>query len=191
MNNRKLLRIPVLVALAFAGLAMGQSPAAAVVDPGPEDRAYSAPTNGFAACDGGVQEASLVRLNDVPTTIGENVNPVLLPGAVVPFAVPNGDSDQVLVRFDAEARLEGQPNTFVTPADFLRTIVLLDGVPMSPDNDQMFTTDIGQSNATSDCRRVGPGNHVVTVFWELIDQPGNDVLTGTLDDWLLEVRISN
>jgi hypothetical protein len=191
MIKRRLLFIPALLALAFGTAALGQGAATAQapVD-GEPDLAYTAPAGGLAACNGGAQEASLVRLNDVPVTIGETPNPVLVPGAVIPFQTPANDTDQILVRFDAEARLEGQPNTFVTPADFLQVVVLLDGVPMSPDNDQMFTTDIGQSDATSDCKRVGPGNHVVTVFWQLVDQAAADVLTGTLDDWLLEVRIS-
>ena len=192
LRTRKFLIIPALLALAFGAVALGPGPATA--DPIPEDdKAYAAPDpNGIVTCNGGPQEASLVQMNDVPTTIGETPNAVLLPGSVIPFNVPNGDSDQILVRFDAEARLLGHPlaNAIAAPADFVRVVVMLDGTPMSSDNDLMFTTDVGQSNATQDCRRVGPGNHVVSVWWHLVDQAAASVLTGTLDDWALTVEIN-
>ncbi|WP_148083774.1 hypothetical protein [Micromonospora sp. Llam0] len=61
---------------------------------------------------------------------------------------------------------------------------------MPPDNDLMFTTDIGQSNATQACRRVGPGNHVVSVVWQVVDQAAANVLTGLIDDYQLTVQLS-
>ncbi|HEU4426205.1 MAG TPA: hypothetical protein VFR67_27010 [Pilimelia sp.] len=187
-RTRKFLIIPAVLALAFGGVALGQGAATADPVPGEEDRAYSAPVNGWAACDGGAQLASLSRLNDAPVSIGETANPVPLAGSSIPFFVPNGASRQVLARFDAETRLQGQ--TFDIPSDFIQVWVLLDGMPMSPDNDLMFTTSFGQSNATQDCRRVGPGNHVVSVVWQLVDQTAADNLIGTLDDWLLSVEIN-
>ncbi|MFY1697035.1 MULTISPECIES: hypothetical protein [unclassified Solwaraspora] len=181
--------VPGLVLLALGAVLVGQAPATArqLVD---DDLAYAADGSGVVACNGGTQIASMVRLNDSPVSTGETVNPVQVPGAVVPFVVPAGNSAQVLVTFDAEARLTGQPNTFATPVDFLQVQILLDGAPMPPDNDLMFTTDVGQSTATQACKRVGQGNHVVTVVWQVIDQAAGSVLTGTLDDYQLTVQLS-
>jgi|GEM_PF-1838194 len=198
MRKRRAPIIAVLVLLAFGGVLLKQLPATArsaaqplKVDAAAEvDAAYAADGDGPAACNGGAQIASLVRLNDTPVSVAETANPVPLPGAAVPFVVPAGNSAQVLVTFDAEARLTGQPNTFATPADFLRVQILLNGVPMPPDNDLMFTTDIGQSNATQACRRIGQGNHVVSVVWQVVDQAGASVLTGLIDDYQLTVQLS-
>ncbi|MFY1653407.1 hypothetical protein ACN27J_21270 [Solwaraspora sp. WMMB762] len=162
MRKRRAPIIAVLVLLAFGGVLLKQLPATArsaaqplKVDAAAEvDAAYAADGDGPAACNGGAQIASLVRLNDTPVSVAETANPVPLPGAAVPFVVPAGNSAQVLVTFDAEARLTGQPN------------------------------------ATQACRRVGQGNHVVSVVWQVVDQAGASVLTGLIDDYQLTVQLS-
>jgi hypothetical protein len=205
-RRRTLLTIPALVALLMAMAAAGPAqadPPPAATAPVPlaqaaagqvvlddDDRAVNAPTNGPATCHGTAQEASLVRMNDIPENLVELAAFAPLPGAMLSFQTPMNDADQILVTFTAEARVQGQPVDYVAPVDFLQVQILLDGVPMNPLNDLSFTTDAGQANAARACHRVGPGNHTVQVQWLLVDQDGNNVLTGTIDDWLLEVRIS-
>jgi hypothetical protein len=192
-RTHKSLTISALAALALGVAALGSAPAtagaAAQADP-VEDRAYSSSGEGLTTCNGGAQKAVLARLSDTPVSTGAAA-PVPLAGSQIAFSVPNGENEHVFVTFDAEARLDGQPNTFVDPADFLRMVILLDGVPMPPDNDLMFTTDNGQSNATQACRRVGPGNHVVSVAWHVVDQANASALVGTVDDWAVKVEISD
>jgi hypothetical protein len=196
--RRKLLIIPALVATGVALLLAGPAGAAppsvsavaqAFVDD--EDKATDAGGNGLVACNGGVQEADQVRLNDTTTPLVENGMFVPLAGANIPFNVPAMDSDQILVTFHAEARLQGQAVTYVAPMDFLQVEILLDGNQMAPANDLTFTTTAGEANATAACKRVGPGNHLIEVQWQIVDQGLNNLLTGDLDDWLLEVQISN
>jgi len=62
---------------------------------------------------------------------------------------------------------------------------------LPPLDDLIFTTDAGHANAIEGCRRVGPGNHVVTVQWLLVDQGAASMLTGTLDDWTLHVEVND
>lgn len=159
------------------------------------DRAVDKEGNGLAACNGGVQEASFVRMNDLPTNLVENGAFAPLPGAAISFVTPANDSDQIKVTFSAEARLLGQPLTYVVPVDFLQVRILLDGVPMAPLNDLSFTTDVGQANATQACQRVPASAvataHTVRVEWLLVDQGMNHNLGGNLDDWLLDVEVGN
>lgn len=209
MRRRGLLVIPALLALAFTAVLAGpvlagpvqaaQPPslaAAAAVDDEEPDEAIDEPGNGVLQCNGGAQEAALVRMNDLPTNLAENGVFVPLPGANISFVTPANDSDQILVTFSAEARLLGQPVNYNAPVDALQIRVLLDGVPMNPLNDLTFTTDAGQSNATQACHRPAVDDaavaHIVRVEWLLVDQDANNnVLTGTLDDWLLHVEINN
>jgi hypothetical protein len=119
-----------------------------------------------------------------------------LPGATVNFSVPAGGTDQAVVTFSAESRVQGQPLTYAAPLDFLQVRILMDGVPMTPLNDLSFTSGAGESNATQACRRVSApagaaAAHIVTVEWMLVDQAGANVLTGVLDDWALHVEINN
>lgn len=165
-------------------------------------QAQAAPTGGSAAapdvgindvvaCNGGPQEAALTSMNNAPFTIGENGAFVPLPGAVVQFQVPPGDSDQVLVTFSAEAILGGQTAPLAVPTDRMELVILVDGTPLFPLDDLTFTTDAGHANAIEGCRRVGPGNHVVTVAWLLVDVGMNNALTGTIDDSMLHVEVND
>lgn len=192
-----LLIVPALLAAGVATM-MVAGPAAAtplaataqaLFDDG--DKGGNAAGAGLAACNGGVQESDQVRLNDTPTALVETAVFVPLAGATIPFVTPANDTDQILVTFHAEARLQGQNINYIAPMDFLQVRILLDGVPMAPLNDLTFTTGAGEADSTATCKRVGAGNHLVEVQSLLVDQQGNNVLTGDLDDWLLEVQISN
>jgi hypothetical protein len=108
MRFRRMWLVPATAALLGAALA---GPAAAQDDPD------TPPDHGLSTCDGGVQEQSLSKLNDTPTTIGETPGYVPLAGSGVPVTVPFGDNDQFVVRFTGEAVLTGQPVPVVVPAD--------------------------------------------------------------------------
>jgi hypothetical protein len=197
---RRRLIIPALLALLcgvlLAGQAQATSPAVATGPAGQpaveeEDQAIDEDGNGLTDCPGGPQEMSLARMSDLPTSLVENAGFAQLPGAVMNFAVPQNDTDQIMVTFSAEARLQGQSGSVVAPVDFLQIQILLNGVPMNPLNDLSFTTDAGQADATQACHRIGAGQHTLRVVWLLVDQGANNVLTGTLDDWTLHLEIND
>jgi hypothetical protein len=191
MITKRFLLVPVVAAFALglAGAAHA-SPAvtATLVD---DDRAYEGVEVGLRECDGGVQESVHMRANDIPSTIGENGAFVPLNGASIAFNVPNMDSDLVDVTFSAEGSLVGEQIPNLPPADFMQLAIVLDGVPMHPLNDLAFASQTYRADATQACKRVGPGNHVVSVAWLLVDQGAASVLTGVLDDWLLKVQLHN
>jgi hypothetical protein len=195
-RTKAILLLPVIALM--VGAATAPAAASRRADPAVEevDQALDEPGQGVTGCTGGVQEAALVRMNDTPTNLVENAAFANLTGSAITFNTPANDSDQVLVIFSAEARLFGQPDLgYVAPADFLQIQVLLDGVPMPPLNDLLFTSDAGQSNAAQACLRLPvldvAANHTVRVQWLLVDQFNDSVLTGTLDDWVLHVEINN
>jgi len=150
---------------------------------------------GLSNCDGGVQEQSLARLNDTPTGIGENGVFVPLNGSGIPVSVPNGDTDQFVVRFTGEAVLDGQAVPATTPADRieLQLVVISGGVAtvLPPLNDPTFTTEFGESDALQACKRLGPGNYTIAARWRIVDEPGANNLAATMDDWLLSVEQNN
>jgi hypothetical protein len=190
-RNRRwqLLLVPAVAALVLASTTAGPVQAA------DHDQALNAPGDGVTQCVGGIQEASVARMNDLPTTLDERPGFERLPGSQITFITPANDGDQVMVTFSAEARLVGQPLTYTPPVDFLQVRIVLDGQPMPPLNDLAFTTDVGQSDATQACHRVLAQDQVVThrvwVEWLLVDQGSDEVLTGTLDDWTLHVEIND
>jgi hypothetical protein len=180
------------VGAASGAVSASASPAgAAAMAPAAPGAAADNGVDDVVACNGGAQERALTRMDDQPTTIAEDVVFVALPGAAVPFNVPAGDNDQIIVTFSAEAVLGGQTTPLTVPTDSIQLQILLDGAVMFPLNDLNFTTDAGHANAIEACRRVGEGNHVVTVEWFLFDQGAASVLTGTLDDWTLHVEIND
>ncbi|MEV4411659.1 hypothetical protein [Catellatospora sp. NPDC049609] len=203
MNRRTVALLAALAtALAVAGAASpvtaaGQSAAVpravALLD---EDKATSAGGTGPQVCNGGVQEQSLVVSDNTPLGLVETGGVFQpLPGAAVTVNTPAGDTDQLVVIFSAEARVQGQPVSYLAPVDFLQVQILIDGVPVGA-NDLTFTTGAGESDATQACKRVSapaaaPAAHVVTVQWRLIDQAAASMLTGILDDWTLNVQVSN
>jgi hypothetical protein len=182
-RTRKFLIVPLL---ALGALVAAATPAALAAPAAPVDD----PAEHVVACDGGAQRRALVRLNDTPSPLVENPTFTQLPGAVVPFVIPPGQTAQVIAIFTAESVLDGQPLSYVVPADALRIRILLDGAPMPPADNVIFTTDVGESNAAQACKRVPDGNHTVVVEWWLEDINMNSVLTGTLNKWVLHLEIN-
>ena len=174
-------------ATAMLGAALS-TPAGAAV----EDDPQIPHEQGLSNCDGGIQEQSLARLNDTPTSIAETGVFVPLTGSGVPVAVPNGDNDQFVVRFTGEAVLAGQPVPVLVPADRveLQLVVISGGVatPIPPLNDPTFTTGVGESDALQACTRLGPGNYTIAVRWRAVDVAAANNLVATMDDWLLSVE---
>jgi hypothetical protein len=150
------------------------------------------PEVGVTSCLGGPQELSLARINDTPTTIGETGTFAPLTSSGIPVVVPAADNDQFVVRFSGEVVLAGQPVPVTVPADNvqLQIIISAGGVTqvMAPLNDPTFTTGVGESNALQACRRMGPGNYTIGVRWRIVDLDVANVLTATMDDWMLSVE---
>ena len=177
-----------LVPALLTALLSAAAPAAAAAD---EDDQIP-PEVGVTSCGGGTQELSLARMNDTPTTIGETGTFVPLTSSGIPVTVPAADNDQFVVRFSGEVALAGQPVPVTVPADNIQRqiIVSAGGVTqvMAPLNDPTFTTGVGESNALQACRRLGPGNYTIGVRWRVVDLDVPNVLTATMDDWLLSVE---
>lgn len=194
-GKRALLAAPVFMALVAGALVAGPVGAAAGPDPvGSRAAADLVAADLVAAdeevltCDGGAQQRALVRLGQSPTTIPWQAGIQALPGATVPFNVPADQSRQVIVTFTAEAFLEGIPLDLAQPVSEIQVTVLLDGAPMPAANAVTFNTDAGQHDALESCRRVGPGAHLVTVLWQVVDNGGMPI--GTLETWSLHVEIN-
>jgi hypothetical protein len=188
-SKRRFLLVPVLAAfvLGLAGAAHASPGAAAMLVE--DDRAYDAPELGIRECHGGPQLWVHMQASDTEVSIGENGAFVPLPGATYGFQVPMGATALVDVTFSAEGSLVGEQIPNLPPADFLQVVILLDGVWMHPDNDLAFSSQTYRADATQTCRRVGPGNHTVTVVWQLVDQGMANMLTGTLDDYELKIQL--
>jgi hypothetical protein len=193
-TRNRLLLVPALVAAAFAVTLLGATHANARVL-AVVDEAVDEPGAGVQVCNGTNQEAAMVVMNDLPTTVAENAGFVTLPGAAISFTTPANDRDQILVTFSAEARVLGQPLTYTLPVDFLQIQILLDGVPMPPLNDLTFTTGAGESDAAQTCRRPAARDnnftHTVEVQYLIVDQDVAQVLTATIDDWTFHLEINN
>ncbi|MBV1850063.1 hypothetical protein [Catellatospora tritici] len=198
MSKRMVAVLATLAAILAVGAGAtpgSAAPAATRLAAAVEDRAVDAQPVGLTACNGGAQEASFVRMQDTPTGLVENGAFAPLPGASIPVNIPAGDSDQLVIIVSAEARLQGQTVTYTAPMDFLQVRILINGVPVGP-NDLSFTTGAGESDATQACKRVSApaaaaAVYTVSVEWLIVDQGANNVLTGTLDDWTLNVQVSN
>jgi len=112
----------------------------------------------------------------------------VLPGASVPFAGPVSASDTIVVTFSGECRLLNASSN-----DWVEIEVLLDGVPIPPTggpSPMAFCSDGNWSmHSVTVCRPVGPGNHVVSVRWKLVDSTPAAALQGWLDDWTLMVTV--
>lgn len=147
---------------------------------------------GPTSCNGAAQEASLARMNDTPTTIGETGVFVPLVNSGVPVVVPANDSDQLVVRFTGEVVLTGQPVPVTVPADLVQVqIVAISGgvaTVLPPANDATFTTGVGGAHALQACKRLGTGNYSIAVRWRVVDLAAASNLTATMDDWLLSVE---
>ena len=95
-------------------------------------------------------------------------------------------------QFSANANLINPNFPAALPADSILLTILLDGVAMEPLLlDHVFNTDTGQSNMVQACKRVGPGNHVITVEYQVVDPMPFVALTGELDGMALHVQQSD
>jgi hypothetical protein len=187
MFSRKLWLIPALAALVLGVLSAGQAQAGQ-----PSKVADGIVVNDVLFCDGGPQERVFVRTENTTTVLVEAGAWTTLPGLQVNFGVPAGDVDHILVQFSAEALINNADFAYNIPGDRILIRILLDGVPMEPLlSDQIFNTDVGQSNAVQACKRVGEGAHQVNVQYLLQDFAGMVALTGQLDGKVLHVQQSD
>ncbi len=181
-RRKKLWLIPAVAALVIGGLSAGQAQA------GPDGIGI----NDAMVCDGGVQERVFVRTDSTALPIAETGWTQIPGGMQVNFTVPNGDTDHILAQFSANANLDNPNFPAVLPTDTILLTILLDGAPMeSLLLDHVFNTDTGQSNMVQACKRVGPGNHVITVIYQVVDTPPFVALTGELDGMVLHVQVSD
>jgi hypothetical protein len=104
--RRKMVTVPAVLALMLGGTAAAaQTPLSA-----PMELANASDEVGTSValdCDGGTQEASLVRTDNAPVTVGESLGFAPIPNTFRTFTTPAGDTDQVRVGFTAEASLFG------------------------------------------------------------------------------------
>lgn len=184
-------RIPVMrYRLTIAATALALTMTATAAQAGPEQDQPSAP--GVAAlqnCDGGVQKQSLVTTQDVATTIEELSVARPLPGAEREFTT--SEEEQVRVLFTAEAILNGAPFDTELAADSLSIEIRLDGLVLPGVGSLAFNGGPFGTNATLVCARVPAGEHIVQVFWQVFDTSADNVLTGRLDDWAMDIQINN
>lgn len=187
--RRKMITVPAVLALMVGGTAAAQAHLSAPMElaDAPEDVGISAARD----CDGGFQEASLVRTDNAPVTVGESLGFAPVPNTFRTFTTPAGDTDQVRIGFTGEASLFGALFDNAAPADALGVEIHLDGVALPAPGDLAFATGAFQSSATLVCQRVGQGTHTVEVFWRVIDQGTDQTLSGRLDDWSLDIQINN
>lgn len=139
-------------------------------------------------CDGGAQKLSFVNTQTTATEVGERAVAVPLPGAGQEFST--SDVDQVRITFAAEAVLIGAPFDTDPPIDAIGVEIRLDGTTLPAVGDLAFNTGSMGANATLVCARVPAGQHTVQVFWQVFDTGTDNVLTGRLDDWALDVQIN-
>ncbi|WP_117209693.1 hypothetical protein [Allorhizocola rhizosphaerae] len=180
LSRRKLWLLPALAALVVGAVTAGQAQAV------PDDVVV----NDVLNCDGGTQKRVFVRTDSNALTIAET-GWTAIPGMQVNFVVPNDQTDHILVQFSADARLTNPNFSYTLPADEILVRILLDNVEMEPPlGDHTFNTDVGQSNALQACKRVGPGNHTITVEYQVVDPMPFVNLTGVLDGMALHVQQS-
>jgi hypothetical protein len=189
-RNWKMLMIPALAALVL-GTNVGRVDAAAAPAGSGAGAGQSRMTpDDVHRCDGKAQLEALVLTKAAAETIGENGAFVPVTDASVTVAGPAlaAATDQLIITFTGEASLNGQPNVLNPAVDTMQVRVLVNGAPLPPGAID-FTTDAGQSDAVQACAVVaGPGPHVVSVDWRLVDFANNSALTGTLDSWVLHVE---
>jgi hypothetical protein len=183
--------VPAVLALILGGAAAATTQSNLFAPMKSVDTAGDVAINAVQNCDGGVQEASLVRTDNAPVTIGENLEYTSIPDTLRTFTTPAGDTDQVRVGFTAEASLFGALFDNAAPADVLGVEIRLDGAALPAPGDLAFTTGIFQANATLVCQRVSQGVHTVEVYWRVIDQGTDQNLSGRIDDWSLDIQINN
>jgi hypothetical protein len=138
----------------------------------------------LTTCDGGAQLAIVTNLQDAPATVGEGAL-VALPSSFVPTSATT-NNDTITVTLIGEAEMNG-----VAGNDRIEVEARLDGVAMEPTPGPVgFHTGSGQdSNAARWCsRRVPAGTHTVQIFWHTVDVAPVGTVTGTLDDYSVQVQ---
>lgn len=189
--TRKVIASAMLV-LTLAGTGAAAQAQVTPAIEGPSDSTSGVGVNAVRDCDGGAQEASLVRTDNSGIEIGETFPFVPLPNTLRTFTTPAGDTDQVRISFTAETALFGAPfDTAPGGTDGVGIAIRLDGVDLPSPADLHFASIPFHASATLVCQRVGPGVHTVEVYWGVIDAKGNNTLTGRIDDWSLDIEINN
>jgi hypothetical protein len=192
MNKRKAMLVPAVAALILGALSAAQQAHANPAQTGqPSKVTAEAGVQSALECDGGVQRAVFVRTDSTLLPITEGAF-VPVPGMLVHLNVPDA-FDQILVTYSAEALIDNADFAYNIPGDRILIRVMLNGAPMEPLlSDQIFNTDVGQSNAVQACKRVPEGDYDIWVEVALQDFAGNAMpLTGHLDGQALTVQQSN
>jgi hypothetical protein len=109
---------------------------------------------------------------------------ILVPGAPTVINVPDGQSRCLKLLFTAEAACGPS-----AAADFCYVQALVDGAPMDPDGAgfQSLVSEDGSANAHAYewVKRVGDGNHVVTIERRV----GNAATDFYLDDYTIDLEV--
>lgn len=131
----------------------------------------------------GPSVGSTVQTQNRPNTTNEQgFHP--LPGASVPLFVPPGVTRCVKVLFTAETACGAS-----AAPDFCYVQALIDGQPMDPDGAGFQAIDSEDSTAAAHAfewvKRVGPGNHQVTLERSV----GNAATAFYIDDWTFDVQV--
>lgn len=193
MKNRIAVLGLAAVVATTGGLAVAGTSALAADDSHPQGAApgtvsKAAPT--VVKCDGGSSVNLRSRIVNSPFTFAEtgtNAQDQAVPGAQLALKGPQHGTDTVLVTFSAETQVTGG-----TVNDWMGLEVHLDGTPINPytaSGDVLaFTGEPSwNSNSIQFCAKVGPGNHVLRTYANLMDSSGAS-LFGWLDDYTFSVQ---
>jgi hypothetical protein len=141
---------------------------------------------------GGQQKRVIKKIGDEPFTFGETTSFLELPGSAITVCVPAGTTDLLDVDFSAESRLNGAAyGSF----DWLEIEVRRNGVPMEPHGPSgspyaFDSSDLYESHAASFAVRAGGGCHTIRVFFKIVDNFDDNVLSAWIDDWNHQVHVS-
>jgi muramidase (phage lysozyme) len=131
----------------------------------------------------GPELANVVRTQSAPGTTS-SVPWVNLPGTPYAFNVADNASRCVKVLLTAETSCTGFAGN-----DYCYVQALIDGVPMDPDGANYQAMDSEDDTASAHAyewiKRVGPGNHVLTIQQRV----GNVNTVFRTDDWTEDIQI--
>jgi hypothetical protein len=193
MRNRIAVLGLVAAVAATGGLAVAGTSALAADDDHPQGAAPGTAAKAAPAvikCDGGGSVNLRSRIVNTPFTFAEtgtNAEDQAVPGAQLALKGPHHGTDTLLVTFSAETQVTGG-----TPSDWMGLEVHLDGTPINPytaaGDVLAFTGEPSwNSNSMQFCTKVGPGNHVLKTYANLMDNSGVS-LNGWLDDYTFSVQ---
>ena len=144
------------------------------------------------SCDGGAQKAVKNRIVSSPFTFGENPGvDIPVPGALLSIAGPARGTDTLVVTFSGETQLTGSTGT----QDWMGIEVHVDGVPIRPftafgDVMALSGSPTWNMHSATFCAKIGPGDHRVRAFTNLVDNDADNTLGGWIDDYTLSVEKS-